>query len=375
MTATETSARPSELEADRAGRRRADVADLAAARPLRKDVWRRFQREQAGDGRPGVHRACSSLVAIFAPLIAPYRHHRARRRAHFREGPSARPLVRHRHHRARRVQPGRLRRPGVAADRRARPRSIALVIGLLLGAVAGFFGGLARHAHHARHRHLPRHPLHRPRRRHRRGVRPQRERGDPRARAHRLAGHLPASCGRASCRSSSSSTSRRPPRSGFTRAADHVPPHPAQRPPADHRLRHHRHRLRDPRRGGAVVPRRRPAGPDAGVGPDGGRGQGRPRRRRRTCCSSPAPPSSSRCSPSCSSATASATPSTRSSSDRARRHPTTDEVLLSVRDLHADVPHRRRRRAGRRRRVASTSTAARCSPSSASPGRASRSPR
>ena len=37
----------------------------------------------------------------------------------------------------------------------------------------------------------------------------------------------------------------------------HVPPHPAQRPAADHRLRHHRRRRRDPLGGGAVLPRRR----------------------------------------------------------------------------------------------------------------------
>ena len=52
-------------------------------------------------------------------------------------------------------------------------------------------------------------------------------------------------------------------------------------------------RRRDPVRGGAVVPRRRAAAADAGVGPDGRRGRRRfADRRRRTCCSSPAWPSS-----------------------------------------------------------------------------------
>ena len=58
---------------------------------------------------------------------------------------------------------------------------------------------------------------------------------------------------------------------GFSRTTDHVPPHPAQRHPADHRLRHDRVGGGDPVRGGAVVPRRRSAVADAGVGPDGRR--------------------------------------------------------------------------------------------------------
>ena len=55
------------------------------------------------------------LVAVFAPLIAPYSYSertpalpRSRRRG---------TTVRHRHDRPRRVLPGRLRRPGVAEDR------------------------------------------------------------------------------------------------------------------------------------------------------------------------------------------------------------------------------------------------------------------
>ena len=74
---------------------------------------------------------------------------------------------------------------------------------------------------------------------------------------------------------------------GFSTWPDHVPAHPAQRPAADHRLRHDRRRQR------RSWPRRRcrssasgRSRPDAGVGPDGRRGQGRRSPTRRTCCSS-----------------------------------------------------------------------------------------
>ena len=90
----------------------------AQARPLRADVWQALQRTSwRWSGWCFI--VLLVLVAIFAPLIAPVQHRRARHRS-FRAAAVVRPLVRHRHHRPRRVHPGRLRRPGLAEDRHPR---------------------------------------------------------------------------------------------------------------------------------------------------------------------------------------------------------------------------------------------------------------
>jgi peptide/nickel transport system permease protein len=126
-----------ELEATEPGI--TDVADLAAARPLRKDVWRRFKRNRLA--MVGLFIIIVLvLAAIFDPLIAPYGISE-RDSGHFREGPSTRhwfgtdtiglDVF------SRVVYGARVSlKIGLAAT------TIALVIGLFLGAVAGFFGKL-----------------------------------------------------------------------------------------------------------------------------------------------------------------------------------------------------------------------------------------
>ncbi|MEX2292588.1 MAG: ABC transporter permease [Acidimicrobiales bacterium] len=112
--------------------------DASAARPLRVDVWRRFKRNRlAMLGLVMI--VLLVLVAVFADVIAPYGI--AERSSSFREGPSS-------EHWfgtdtigldvfSRIVYGSRVSlKIGIAAT------SIALVLGLLLGAVAGFFGGI-----------------------------------------------------------------------------------------------------------------------------------------------------------------------------------------------------------------------------------------
>jgi peptide/nickel transport system permease protein len=116
-----------------------DAADLGEARPLRADVWKRFRRNRlAMVGL--VFLILLGLVALFAPLIAPYSI--TERGTDFRQGPS----VDHwfgtddigRDVFSRVIYGARVSlRIGFAAT------SISLVIGLLLGAVAGFFGGIS----------------------------------------------------------------------------------------------------------------------------------------------------------------------------------------------------------------------------------------
>ena len=113
-------------------------ADLGAARPLRADVWRRFRRNKLAMVGLGFI-VFISLVAIFAPLIAPFEI-TERSSGAFRDGPSAdhwfgtdgigRDVF------SRVVYGARVSlRIGVAAT------VMSLVIGLLLGAIAGFATG------------------------------------------------------------------------------------------------------------------------------------------------------------------------------------------------------------------------------------------
>lgn len=137
MTLTESIGPGSDLEASEHGV--TDVADLAAARPLRKDIWRRFKRNRLA--MVGLVIVLLLVVAaIFAPLIAPYGI-AERDSGHFREAPSMQHLfgtdtvgldVFSRVIYGARVS----LKIGLSAT------AIALVIGLLLGATSGFFGGI-----------------------------------------------------------------------------------------------------------------------------------------------------------------------------------------------------------------------------------------
>jgi ABC-type dipeptide/oligopeptide/nickel transport system permease subunit len=116
----------------------AGIADVAEARPFRRDLWRRFRRNRlavVGLVVLGV----LVLAAIFAPLIAQYDPIRDRG-TDYRSGPSldhwfgtdriGRDVF------SRIVYGARISlRIGIAAT------FISVVIGVLLGAIAGFFGG------------------------------------------------------------------------------------------------------------------------------------------------------------------------------------------------------------------------------------------
>lgn len=132
MTLTEPAA-PGALE----GTTDPGTLDHETARPLRADVWRRFRQNRlAMVGL--VFMVLVLLVAIFSPLIAPSSI--TERSSEFRQGPSAahwfgtdaigRDVF------SRIVYGARVSmRIGLGAT------AMALVIGLLLGAVVGFFGG------------------------------------------------------------------------------------------------------------------------------------------------------------------------------------------------------------------------------------------
>jgi len=137
MTAVESVGPATGLEVTEPGA--TDVLDVAAARPLRKDVWKRFKRNRLA--MVGLFiLIVLVLTAIFAPWIAPETI-TARDSGHFREGPSSahwfgtdtigRDVF------SRVVHGARVSlKIGIAAT------AIALTIGLLFGAIAGFFGGL-----------------------------------------------------------------------------------------------------------------------------------------------------------------------------------------------------------------------------------------
>jgi peptide/nickel transport system permease protein len=113
---------------------------LGEARPLRVDVWRRFRRNRLAMVGLGFI-VFMILVALFAPLIAPYSI-TGRDSGAFREGPSldhlfgTDPIGRDVFSRV--VYGARVSlRIGFLAT------LITLIIGVLLGAIAGFFGGTA----------------------------------------------------------------------------------------------------------------------------------------------------------------------------------------------------------------------------------------
>ena len=112
--------------------------DLGEARPLRADVWRRFRKNRlAVVGLAFL--VLLVLVAVFAPWVAPYTY--TERTSEFRQPPSldhwfgtdaiGRDVF------SRVVYGARVSlRIGFSAT------AISLIIGLLLGAITGFFGGL-----------------------------------------------------------------------------------------------------------------------------------------------------------------------------------------------------------------------------------------
>jgi peptide/nickel transport system permease protein len=113
--------------------------DLGEARPLRADVWRRFKRNRLAMVGLGFL-ILLGLIAVFAPLIAPYSI-TERASGQFRQPPSADhwfgtdPIGRDLFSRI--VYGARVSlRIGFAAT------AISIIIGLLFGAVAGFFGGI-----------------------------------------------------------------------------------------------------------------------------------------------------------------------------------------------------------------------------------------
>ena len=117
-----------------------DVADLGTARPFRADVWRRFRRNRlAMVGLTFI--VFLALVAIFAPLIAPYSI-TERTSGTARQPPSLDHLFGTdaigRDVFSRVVFGARVSlKIGILAT------LISLTIGLLLGSVSGFFGGVA----------------------------------------------------------------------------------------------------------------------------------------------------------------------------------------------------------------------------------------
>ena len=136
MTLTDGGIGPStELEVAEPGV--TDIADLAAARPLRKDIWRRFRRNKlAVVGLVMI--VVLVVVAIFAPAIAPYEISE-RDTGDFRAPPSSdhwfgtdtigQDVF------SRVVFGARVSlRIGIIAT------TMSLIIGLALGAIAGYFG-------------------------------------------------------------------------------------------------------------------------------------------------------------------------------------------------------------------------------------------
>lgn len=115
------------------------LQDLGEARPLRADIWRRFRRNRLAMAGL-IFLVILVLVAIFAPVIAPYSI--TERSSEFRQGPSADhwfgtdPIGRDVFSRV--VYGARVSlRIGFLAT------ALSLLIGVTLGAIAGFVGGLS----------------------------------------------------------------------------------------------------------------------------------------------------------------------------------------------------------------------------------------
>ena len=139
MTTVDVSGPGSDLEVTQPGGGVSDVADLAAARPLRKEIWKRFKRNRLAMIGLGLL-IVLVFAAVFAEVIAPYGI-TERDPGQFRKGPSGDHLFGTdtigRDVFSRIIFGARVSlKIGIAAT------VIALVIGLLVGSMAGYFGGL-----------------------------------------------------------------------------------------------------------------------------------------------------------------------------------------------------------------------------------------
>ena len=203
------------------------------------------------------------LFGLIGPLIVAESARLRQSRA-----PAAEPRALARHHQARlrRVRPAGLRHPRLALRSASWRASIALVLAILFGILAGYFGGVLDEvlslftnimlvipglAAGDRDRHL------RAEHAWSRTPRAQLAHGGDRARHHQLGG-LGASC----CAAQAQSLRTRdyvPPRGSRARSrcADPLRRDPAEPGAAARRAVHLRHHLRDPRRGRPVVPRPR----------------------------------------------------------------------------------------------------------------------
>ena len=119
----------------------AGIGDVTEARPFSRDVWRRFcQNKLALAGL--IFIVFLILVAIFAPLIAPFDPIKDRAQGHYREGPSS-------EHWFGTDQIGRDVFSRVIYGARISLRigiiatAMSLIIGVFLGAIAGFFSGVS----------------------------------------------------------------------------------------------------------------------------------------------------------------------------------------------------------------------------------------
>ena len=155
-----------------------------------------------------------------------------------------------------------------------------LIIGTLLGMLAGFYGGAARPGDHALHGHDPGHPAAAPdhRVRVRRGA--QHRLGDRGHRAARLAGDLPARA-RPAPGAARVGVHHRRPRGRRAGPRDPAPAHAPQHPRADHRGG-------DVRRGDGGAARVEPElpGPRASAHPRRAGATSSPRRSARSCSTS-----------------------------------------------------------------------------------------
>lgn len=116
------------------------VTELGAARPLRAEVWRRFRRNKLAVAGL-VFLAMIVICAVFADLIAPYGFAERPTPRVYRGGPSARHWFGTdgigRDLFSRVIYGARVSlKVGILAT------SLSLTIGVLLGAIAGFFGGI-----------------------------------------------------------------------------------------------------------------------------------------------------------------------------------------------------------------------------------------
>jgi peptide/nickel transport system permease protein len=119
----------------------AGIGDVTEARPFSRDVWKRFRQNKLALAGL-IFIVFLILVAIFAPIIAPFDPIKDRAQGHYREGPSA-------EHWFGTDQIGRDVFSRVIYGARISLRigiiatGMSLIIGVFLGAIAGFFSGVS----------------------------------------------------------------------------------------------------------------------------------------------------------------------------------------------------------------------------------------